>query len=61
MRRTDYHWTNSATVIAPQPGDVITNTVTNQKYRVIPRDEGRRVDDTPPEINKIRIPVQPIK
>lgn len=61
MRRTDYHWTGSETVVAPLPGDVITNVGTNQKYRVIPRDDGRRVEDGPPEVNKMRIPVQPFK
>lgn len=60
MRRSDYLLSQTNTVVDPRPGDILTNLTTGERWRVTPNDDGRRVDDTPREINIIRIPVQPI-
>lgn len=60
MQRSAYRFTGQAEPTMPMPGDVITNTITQQQYVVIPKDDSRKVDDTHPQIDKIRIPVKRI-
>ena len=56
MRRSDYR--SASQVTQPKIGDRIIKTATGESFEVINDDDGRNLDDTQPEINKLRIPVR---
>lgn len=56
MRRCDYR--SASQVTNPKVGDRIIKTATGESFEVINDDDGKNLDDTQPEIDKLRIPVR---
>lgn len=63
IRRDDFllfrsSYAISGLVVLPEPGDTITKVRTGERFVVVNDDDSEGVDDTQPEINKIRVPTR---